>query len=173
MEHLTEAPKAELELLSERGELGEELYKSGSWIIKGVGSRKLTPYDRDLYHDISLYTQKNVPRMNRDYRVSIGGKGGISTKKGMRHSPFETEEYSKKYVEFTPLLSDFQRDELIRISDKVGYQNAANTQEVFHEIAHSLGLDEAEADAFSIQHTKAFWASKGTALKADGKEHLT
>jgi hypothetical protein len=154
-----------LELLPEKTESGEDLYKSGRWTIKGIGSRKLTPYDKSLYHDISQYAQRNIPGMDRDYWMSIGGKGALGYESGMKHSPFETEEKAKEYIEFTPLLSNTQRNELVGIAKEVGYQNAANTQEVFHEIGHSIGLDEAGADAFSIKHTKVFWASKEAAPK--------
>jgi len=129
--------------------------ETGKWNIVKFGEYKITPRDETFYNQLADYAQKNIEGMNRAYQVNLSTFGAVSDVKGAKVTPF-TEDSASKYLS-VGLFGKGGREALQSLAKTYGAKQVADAQELFHEIAHSVGIsEETAANRFSVEHAKKF-----------------
>ncbi len=126
---------------------------SGNWKFTKFGEYNITARDRTFYNQLAEYAQANIEGMDRAYEVNLATIGAVSDVRGAKVSPF-TEALARKYLE-VGLFGEGGRETLQALAKTYGEKQVADAQELFHEIAHSVGVtEETAANRFSVEHTK-------------------
>jgi len=123
----------------------------GNWVIKGFG-REITAGEQSFYQSLAEYTQKAIPELGGKFQVNIAKVGALGSKGVVKVTPF-TEQQAKNYID---IAIGINKEELRQLANTYGAKRVADVQEFFHEIGHSLGLDEARANKLSIEQTRKY-----------------
>ena len=130
----------------------------GNWVIRGFG-HEITTEEQVFYQSLAEYTQRAFPELRGKFQINVANIGALGGEGVVKVTPF-TEQQAKSYIE---IALDVNREKLRRLADTYGAKKVADTQEFFHEIGHSLKLDEVAANKFSVKQAEKYLKAIPTA----------